>query len=562
MPIIKIIALCAICTYAQAVTSSLYAYANPNGTDDGKRCPECGAATFFGGRHLCRPRGRAQPKPQVMAKKITTIDSPFSADPGKDFLSGATLSEMQKKLPPFGDDKVLGIEIYKTYRGYQLRLKLVGKFGKYLYYGLDEASYPLNKNVYAMVSRYYQENVLSLPVLPLSDENNSLSVMSEESVNEITRILESIKNDRENAQANIAKRQKESLRIFNALGSLFGRKLYEKPSKDDDLAVGEFPGEQVRFKANDEYGAGECDCFYLVTPKSNRIYEIFGCKANVDEKTFALLQSAIELKIGTSFKPLQNGQVYVDGINNKGNARYLTLSYSNSELELKLIDKLGLLQAKKENAQYLASHDEVKLLQNMMEKSKSIEGCNGAEPLDSLFGVRLGMNVAEILSAKHVNDGKQFSTGYTHLCNLCGERCYSFTPVKPFVPFDKYYVDSTPLSHQVYRIYAIGGQFEQETIEIIKTALKKKYEHPKVTNMLNGYMYKYNSRTLQMCCDLIIFDKAAFGYNESDRICLIGLFDSALAKIAEEEQQQIKAKKRAEWEKAQSSAIRNAVDAL
>jgi hypothetical protein len=268
-------------------------------------------------------------------------------------LTGKKLADMQKTLPPFAGFKVHGIEIVWEYNGAKPCLKVSAGFGAVTRYDLREPAYSYKREEFEEVKKYYEQNVLCLPVLP----TGLSEITVERFQSEVKPILDEILADRRKAEerkSNAAredvKRQRESIAIFSRMNGLFGRSIFQKRQDADKFSDDSFGGEYVEFTPVDDEKFRGWKCSYVVTPTTHRIYEISGSSGEMSEDEMAKTIRMLEENYGSKFKDNGNDQFLIQGKSAKGNVRTLTVQKDGMNMRISLLDSVGCKKAESEDS--------------------------------------------------------------------------------------------------------------------------------------------------------------------------------------------------------------------
>ena len=340
-----------------------------SGVDDGGRCKICGKMTMMGSTHNCRPRKSFNSRGQSSSPR---------RDPEKDFITGKSLKDMQKLLPPLEGHKVLGIEIDKPRYQNEVHayLKVEESFGKTSNWELTEPKYQyLNDSgeKHEKALAYYKNHTLLLPVLPIKGcENQSRNDLPAD----ILSMVQYFEDEQNRAKTKLkieALNIREQARLYKAMDGLCGRKIFAERGSKDNFDINQFGGEYVKFTP-DKSVWGCTEYFYLVTPETKRIYEITLRTRKKDN--FDKIKQSFEKKYTTQMDKQEDGSWQMYGKNNKGNERTITLSMDEEEISITLSDLAGKKQADKEGSKYLAHLREIESERKMaaeMAEEKALE---------------------------------------------------------------------------------------------------------------------------------------------------------------------------------------------
>ena len=311
--------------------------------DDGGRCPICGKVTMLGGGHICKKR--------ISASKVSAKDLIVPED--RDLLTGKKLADMQKTLPPFSGFKVHGIEIVWEFNAARPCLKVSAGFGAVTRYELRDPASSYKRKEFEEVKKYYEQNVLRLPVLP----TGLSEITGERFQSEVKPILDAILEDRRkaeerksNATSEAAARQKESIAIFGRMNGLFGRTIFQERQASDKFSDDSYGGEYVEFTPADDEKFRGWKCTYVVTPTTHRIYEISGSRGDMSEVEMSKMIRMLEERYGSIFKDNGDGQFVIQGKSAKGNVRTLTAQKDGMNMKITLLDSAGCKKAESEDS--------------------------------------------------------------------------------------------------------------------------------------------------------------------------------------------------------------------
>jgi len=213
-----------------------------------------------------------------------------------------------------------------------------------------------------------------------------------------------------------------------------------------------------------------------------------------------------------------------------------------------------------------------------VEKDKRIvdfENCG------TLFGVSIGMPLKQVPGIRKLDTISKFRPSYsegvgsTRILSheLLGEYTAEFTPRKKFLEFDKYFVDYTPKSRLVYRVYAFSPNCTSNHEHLVTHALLQKFPEARTKGLSYDYVFEniaygdYGGR-------MIVVKKENYWYldnvypqhSNSTKALLLFLIDHEGAEVAEREVAEIEReraiKQEKEYKTSNSQVIKSAVDAL
>lgn len=208
-----------------------------------------------------------------------------------------------------------------------------------------------------------------------------------------------------------------------------------------------------------------------------------------------------------------------------------------------------------------------------VEKDKRIldfENCG------TIFGVSIGMPLKQVPSIRKLDtvgeSRPEYSEGgVTH--KLLGEYTAEFTPKRKFLEFDRYFVDYTPKSKLVYRVYAFSSNCTSNHEHLAIHALLQKY--PEAQTKWRLYDYLFLHRAQGDYGDRMIVVKKEYCWNldnvypqlpHSTKALLLFLIDHEGAEVAESEIAEIEREKarirQKEYDESNSQVIKSAIDAL